>query len=666
MSEIDIKVKTEADLTAAAAAEKQLKAVGQAAEKAGKAGKEGGKDQEKAAEGMLGKFVELKDAFKDAGGGWEGFVNVIAKGGGKIVAAIAAVGAAFYAAKKAVEEYASAEDAITKLDAALAQTGQLTDANRAKYQELASTLQETTGIADEEWTQVLKTLTQYGSTASNIERDANAVKNLAGLLDGDLQSAAMLVSKAMQGNYEAFRRYGIIVDEVGTPTEKLNKLYEQLASRGGGQLEASAKTLNGQFRSLKNAFSDFLEAIGGGIARLGVLQRILGWVAEALRFIAEKLGGVIPAVQGLNNAAAATVQSLEDSTRSGRRYAETLEDIRRLADAVTDATDRQIDAQRNLTNLELERIDAEAAYRTAQVNDRERRGTITPEQAVRQRSAIQRTSETSRFEREQHLRQFELRSRQAQIESNESSIAETNEQRQSVQDAYERNARIAQARTRLHRRLNRDVEIARYEHEMTEWGLDGRNMMDAQHTQGRYDRARNRMVRNLQQFDEENRPTNVFNVEEANTAANQTISSLNQANQRLITQIRNLEQEMRAREEVFDIRQRTAELTTRTDAFTTRRTDVERAQQQTSAARADIVSQAQSGGPITAQPPARTAEQIVRAGEETARALGQTGELTVSQLERLTRITEQQMRSMQRIDTRLNNLEGITNNLRNR
>lgn len=178
-------------------------------------------------------------------------------------------GAAFLAQgmAKAVSEFSGAESKMAKLDAVLAQNGQLTDTYRTRLQALAAQLQQTTAIADDQWLDVLSRLTQFGADSSNIERYAEAVKNLAGITGGDISQAAEMFSKALAGNFEMFGRLGIRIEKTGTQTEQLEALMRDLAEKGGGVLEAQSKTLEGQWRQLSNAASDLLEGLGNLLAR---------------------------------------------------------------------------------------------------------------------------------------------------------------------------------------------------------------------------------------------------------------------------------------------------------------------------------------------------------------------------------------------------------------
>src|SRR5258705_3328272 len=147
--------------------------------------------------------------------------------------------------RKAYHEFSQAEAEVMALDAALAQNGLLIDSVRQKYHELASAMEKGTAIADEEWLRVLTTLTQFGVVPNEIDATAEAVKNLAGFMGGDLASAAQVLGRALHGHTETLSRMGIEIDATKTKSDQLDSIFEQLGQRGGGQLEARANSLKG-------------------------------------------------------------------------------------------------------------------------------------------------------------------------------------------------------------------------------------------------------------------------------------------------------------------------------------------------------------------------------------------------------------------------------------
>jgi hypothetical protein len=305
--------------------------------------------------------------------------------------AAAGLAAVFRGASKSIEEFAQAQEKVAKLDAALAQNGILTDEVRERYQELASELQRTTAIADDEWLGVLTRLTQFGARPETIGMDIEAVKNLAGIV-GDVTTAANLYSKALQGNFEAFGRYGIHVQESLGPTEKMRDLWKQLAQIGGGQLEAQAKSINGQWAGLKNTTSDLFESIGGLIARTQIVQQTMNLAAAGAEWFAEALGGPINQIEGLSNAVQKTTQSLES-------YKEQLAIVAELSERIAKAAEAEVKAIREKQQAIDDVAEAQVALDLARVDDAERSGKLTKRQAIGVRHQIRTAASAAKNQR---------------------------------------------------------------------------------------------------------------------------------------------------------------------------------------------------------------------------------------------------------------------------
>jgi hypothetical protein len=209
---------------------------------------------------------------------------------GTLAGGAALIAGGFKLAADSIRAFAASEVEMAKLDAALANSGQLTDAYREKLAKLATERSGKTGIDDEKYLGVFTTLTKFGADHSNIDTYTTAVENLAGFMGGDLEQAAFLFGKAMQGSTEMLGRYGIQVDKSKSDTEQLADIMRQLQSRGGGQLEAMANTLEGSFAKVKNSWENLLESMGSA-AEKGGLAGYLDRFSQSLQIIADKLGG---------------------------------------------------------------------------------------------------------------------------------------------------------------------------------------------------------------------------------------------------------------------------------------------------------------------------------------------------------------------------------------
>lgn len=317
MSDLQIKISTPAELAGARAVEQQLE------RDIGKAKALG--EQYDHLEKKLKSVRDVMQTFKpDSGpGAFDALatgIDVTRKKAGEAEVSLgsfkkelvaAGLALATLGLKGAVDEFASFEQNVTTLDAALARNGQLTSQYREQLQQLAGELETTTNVADEQWLAVLTRLVQFGSTPESIGMDVDAVKNLAGIV-GDVSTAAQLYSRALQGNFDMFGRYGIKVDEAATQTDKLAKLQQKLAEIGGGQLEARTNSLNGTFGKLNVQWGNTLQGMGAVIDKTMVLRGVLGLVTDALDYWNDFLPETVDKVSGLTNAAEGAAEAFSD------------------------------------------------------------------------------------------------------------------------------------------------------------------------------------------------------------------------------------------------------------------------------------------------------------------------------------------------------------------
>lgn len=178
------------------------------------------------------------------------------------VPALAAVTAGIGLLIKATREWAGQELGEADVKSALIAMGQYSDEYRQKLIDLASTYQDTTGIADDMWLKSLGQLTRFGMTSANVDKVSLALRNLTGLMDGNVEGATDMLAKAMQGEYGMFGRMGIVFKETGDKAKDLAAIMDAINAKGKGLLEARANTLSGKWGQLKNQISEVFEAIG--------------------------------------------------------------------------------------------------------------------------------------------------------------------------------------------------------------------------------------------------------------------------------------------------------------------------------------------------------------------------------------------------------------------
>ena len=189
---------------------------------------------------------------------------------GVSVAAIAgkAVGEFTQFITDSIKAAIAADKANADLKSALGAPGREVDANAKHFIDYASRLQKLT-IYDDEAVKGAQALLLQLTTLDRdgIDRATRGAIGLASVLGIDLQSAAMMVTKAMEGNYVALSRYGIKVSETGTAEEKRNELLQKLEGFYKRATDATG-TFAGKQAQLKNNIDELKEGIGQALLPL--------------------------------------------------------------------------------------------------------------------------------------------------------------------------------------------------------------------------------------------------------------------------------------------------------------------------------------------------------------------------------------------------------------
>jgi len=241
------------------------------------------------------------------------------------VPAIGAVTTAFGLAIKAVREFAGQELGEADVTSALKAMGQYTDQYRDRLIALSNTYQTTTGIADDFWLKSLGQLTRFGMNAGNVDKVSEALKNLTGLMDGNIDTATDALAKALQGEFAMFSRFGIVVEKSGDDIKDLDNIINAINTKGAGLLEARANTLSGKWTALKNQANEVFEAVGSKLA--GALN-----VGGAIDDIKAKLATLTSAIQSgglgdlLEKGGEALRKKIEDAVKWAEKIATAIQE----------------------------------------------------------------------------------------------------------------------------------------------------------------------------------------------------------------------------------------------------------------------------------------------------------------------------------------------------
>jgi len=175
------------------------------------------------------------------------------------------------------------EQAVTRLNAALRVSGQLTEANSKALQDNASALQKISRFGDEAIMPVQALLLQFGALGTEqVPRATKAVLDFAEANGQDIKGAAQLVAKAIGTSTNALSRYGIEIDNSLRGSERFAAIMEQIESKVGGTAEALGGTFLGNVDKVRNAWGDLLEKVGAFVTDSPAFQQLLEDIAALI------------------------------------------------------------------------------------------------------------------------------------------------------------------------------------------------------------------------------------------------------------------------------------------------------------------------------------------------------------------------------------------------
>lgn len=163
-----------------------------------------------------------------------------------------------------IEAYREQEMAVNELNQSMINSGTFTAELQNQYLDLAAALQKTTLFSDEQINSAQALLQAHIGNKVVSEDLLRATLDLAQAKKMDLASAADLVGKAIGGENEVLKRYGITVKESSNDNEKLANVTEALSHKFGGQAEAARQGMGG-IDGFKKSLGEFAEAIGSQV-----------------------------------------------------------------------------------------------------------------------------------------------------------------------------------------------------------------------------------------------------------------------------------------------------------------------------------------------------------------------------------------------------------------
>ncbi len=314
--------------------------------------------------------------------------------GAMTAAGMAAAGyaAVLGVATAALHEYAKAEEAAIDQDAALANQGNLTTSIRNQFRELAEQMEEATNIANDKWGAVITQLSRKRVKPEDMDEAVNGVKLLAGVMGTDIDSAASVFTKAIDGNNRILKRFGIDLSDFHDRGQRLKVLLEEL---GGANdvLAAKSETVDGSLRGFTNSVSSLLQTLGGWIAKSQILQGVLQFTTRMVNLFTKGIKDDLAPALG-----EAEVRSDKLVNKFGMLGEKSEESGAEMIDAMTAAgvaidtasqkvknmninLEHQIDALKRIAGLEDAKFGEKLLREMADIDEQEADRKISPAQA---------------------------------------------------------------------------------------------------------------------------------------------------------------------------------------------------------------------------------------------------------------------------------------------
>jgi hypothetical protein len=254
----------------------------------------------------------LKKGFKEAeasASGFSGFMSSLGGGAASLLgvgSALAVAGAAIGVVTTGIAAWTEQDQALKKLNATLAATGNQTGFTAGELEKMGSDLMQVTNFADETTHSAIAILATFKEIHGETFKSAvEAAQDLSAVFGSDLQTSAVQIGKALNdpiAGMTALKRIGVSFTEeqkkqianlmkMGDLQGAQNIIVKELQTEVGG----AAKKMAEPWQQFKNTAGEMFEEIGRAPSPIknGVLAiggGIVAFIGEAFKTVREIVG----------------------------------------------------------------------------------------------------------------------------------------------------------------------------------------------------------------------------------------------------------------------------------------------------------------------------------------------------------------------------------------
>jgi len=198
-------------------------------------------------------------------------------------AAFAALNFVTHELRSMRDETANLQAAQTRLSQALNGIGVTSEKTQQDIYNTADSLYQL-GFQGSDAVNAMGTLVTSTGSVSQAQKLLAMSADYARYKHMDLNSAAILLSRATTGNVKALTQMGITLDKTLPKNQAIAKAFDELNKKIGGQAVAYTKTFSGQLDIAREKFDNIAQTIGKMVLPvLTIMVKALGGMAEWLQ-----------------------------------------------------------------------------------------------------------------------------------------------------------------------------------------------------------------------------------------------------------------------------------------------------------------------------------------------------------------------------------------------
>ena len=167
-----------------------------------------------------------------------------------------------------IEESMRYEQQITRLANSLATNGKFTQQAIDDLEKYIGAMEDLSGIDDEIIASNLAVLSSMTKLSSDgLQRAQTAALNLSSAIGVDLDTATKMIGKSSQGSTDAFKKWGIVIEESSDKGLTFEKTLTTIEKRFGDAAAGNMKTFSGVMTGIDSAFGNLFQALGDIIVK---------------------------------------------------------------------------------------------------------------------------------------------------------------------------------------------------------------------------------------------------------------------------------------------------------------------------------------------------------------------------------------------------------------